>query len=149
MVRVVGGAIALALRLWPLRLLRMVAHQGELLEQRVNRLLIWGAVLAWSIRYLAYLGLLDSAWSFGQALLATKLERGTIAISLGNVLEFVLTVWLAYLLSRFLRFVLQEDVYPRIDLAAWPVLCRLQFAQLHYPRPRIRRRARRARGRFR
>ena len=117
MVRVAGGAIALALRLWPLRLLRMVAHQGELLEQRVNRLLNWGAVLAWSIRYLAYLGLLDSAWSFGQALLATKLERGTIAISLGNVVEFVLIVWLAYQLSRFLRFVLQEDVYPRIDLA--------------------------------
>jgi potassium efflux system protein len=33
------------------------------------------------------------------------------------VVEFFLTVWLAHLLSRFLRFVLQEDVYPRIDLA--------------------------------
>ena len=69
------------------------------------------------IRYLNYLGLLDNAWSFGAALLATKLERGTISISLGNVLEFFLTVYLAYLLSRFLRFVLQEDLYPRIDLA--------------------------------
>ena len=49
-------------------------------------------------------------------MLATKLERGTIAISLGNVLEFFLAIWLAYLLSRFLRFVLQEDVYPRIAL---------------------------------
>ncbi|HEY2917552.1 MAG TPA: mechanosensitive ion channel domain-containing protein, partial [Candidatus Binatia bacterium] len=65
----------------------------------------------------SYLGLLDPAWSLGQALLAAKLERGSIAISLDNVLEFFLTVWLAYLLSRFLRFVLQEDVYPRIHLA--------------------------------
>ena len=32
-------------------------------------------------------------------------------------MEFVLTVWLAYLLLRFVRFVLQEDVYPRMDLA--------------------------------
>ncbi|MGZ9155612.1 MAG: hypothetical protein ACXW6J_20195, partial [Candidatus Binatia bacterium] len=112
MVRVVGGAIALALRLWPLRLLRMVAHQGEFLERRVYRVLVWAAILAWSIRYLAYLGLLDSAWSFGHAVLSTKLERGAIAISLGNVLEFVLTVWFAHLLSRFVRFALQEDVYP-------------------------------------
>jgi small-conductance mechanosensitive channel len=78
---------------------------------------MWGAVFSWSIRYLSYLGLWDPAWSLGEALLAAKLERGTISLSLGNVLEFFLTVWLAYLLSRFLRFVLQEDVYPRIDLA--------------------------------
>ena len=118
MLRVFSGAIALALRLWPLRLLRMVEHQGDLLERRVNRVLVWGAIFTWSVRYLYYLGLLDTAWSLGHAVLATKLERGTIAISLGNVLEFFLAIWLAHLLSRFLRFVLQEDVYPRIDLNA-------------------------------
>ena len=115
--RVGAGVVALAFRVWPLRLLQMVEHHGEFLERKVYRLLIWMAVIGWSVRYLSYFGLLDNAWSLGQALLATKLERGTIAISLGNVLEFFLTVWLAYLLSRFLRFVLQEDVYPRIDLA--------------------------------
>ncbi len=115
--RVGGGVVALALRVWPLSSLRMVARHRELLERRAYRLLIWIAVGGWLVRYLSYLGLLDPAWSLAHALLAAKLERGSIAISLGNVLEFVLTVWLAYLLSRFLRFVLQEDVYPRIDLA--------------------------------
>ena len=115
--RVIAGLIALALRLWPLRLLEMVQQHRELLERRVYRLLVWAVIFAGLIRYLNYLGLLDNAWSFGQALLATKLERGTISISLGNVLEFFLTVYFAYLLSRFLRFVLQEDIYPRIDLA--------------------------------
>ena len=115
--RVSAGLIALALRVWPLSSLRMVAHHRELLERRIYRLLIWLAVMGWLIRYLSYLGLLDPAWSLAEALLATKLERGSLSISIGNVLEFVLTVWLAYLLSRFLRFVLQEDVYPRIDLA--------------------------------
>ena len=115
--RVCAGLLALALRVWPLSSLRMVAHHRELLERRVYRLLIWLAVGGWLVRYLSYLGLLDPAWSLAKALLATKLERGSLSISIGNVLEFVLTVWLAYLLSRFLRFVLQEDVYPRIDLA--------------------------------
>jgi potassium efflux system protein len=115
--RVSAGLIALALRVWPLRLLQMVQHHRDLLERKIYQLLIWAAVFGGLIRYLNYLGLLDNAWSFGQALLATKLERGTISISLGNVLEFFLTVCFAYLLSRFLRFVLQEDVYPKIDLA--------------------------------
>jgi len=115
--RVGGGVVALALRVWPLFSLQMVAHHRELLERRVYRLLIWIAVGGWLVRYLSYLGLLDPAWSLANALLATKLERGSISISISDVLEFFLTVWLAYLLSRFLRFVLQEDVYPRIDLA--------------------------------
>ena len=115
--RVSAGLVALVLRVWPLSSLQMVAHHRELLERRVYRVLIWVAVMGWLVRYLTYLGLLDPAWSLAHALLTTKLERGSIAISLGNVLEFFLTVWLAYLLSRFLRFVLQEDVYPRIDLA--------------------------------
>ena len=45
MLRVFSGSIALALRLWPLRLFRMVEHQGDLLERRVNRVLVWGAIL--------------------------------------------------------------------------------------------------------
>ena len=115
--RVSAGLVAVALRVWPLRSLQMVQHHRDLLERKIYRLLVWGAVFSGLFRYLNYLGLLDNVWSFGQALLTTKLERGTISISLGNVLEFLLTVWLAYLLSRFLRFILQEDVYPRIDLA--------------------------------
>ena len=117
LLRLVSGLVALALRVWPLRLFQMVEHHRDLLSRRAYILLVWVAILGWSVRYLAYLGLLDTAWSLGQAMLAAKIERGTISISLGNVLEFFLTVWLAYLLSRFLRFVLQEDVYPRINLA--------------------------------
>ena len=115
--RVCAGLIALALRVWPLAALQMVAHHRELLERRIYRLLIWLAVGGWLVRYLSYLGLLDPVWSFAEAMLATKLERGSLSFSIGNIMEFVLTVWLAYLLSRFLRFVLQEDVYPRMDLA--------------------------------
>ena len=161
--RVSGGIVALAFRVWPLSSLRMVAHHRELLERRVFRLLIWGTVLSWLIRYLSYLGLLDPAWSLGRNLLSAKLERGAIAISLGDVLEFVLIVWLAYLLSRFVRFVLQEDVYPRIDLApglSYAVSSLLNyiilalgfvaglgsprggFLQGEYPRRRLRRRHR-------
>jgi small-conductance mechanosensitive channel len=115
--RIGGGVAALVLRVWPLSSLRMVAHHRELLERKIYRLLIWAAVGGWLIRYLSYLGLLDPTWSLGHALLSAKLERGSIAISPGVVLEFFLVVWFAYLLSRFIRFALQEDVYPRIHLA--------------------------------
>ena len=115
--QVVGGLATLALRVWPLRLLKLVEQYRDQLERRIHRLLLCMTVAGWTVRYLAYLGLLDNAWSLTEAVLASRFERGTISISVGNILEFFLTVFAAYLLSRFLRFVLEEDVYPRIDLA--------------------------------
>jgi len=115
--RVVGGIVALAFRVWPLRLLRMVQQHRDRIERRVYHFLAWMAVIGWLVRYLNYLGLMDPTWSLVEGLLAAKLERGTISISVGSILEFFLTVWLAYVLSAFIRFALQEDVYPRINIA--------------------------------
>ena len=32
------------------------------------------------------------------------------------MLAFIVTVWAAFLVSRFVRFLLDEDVYPRVSL---------------------------------
>jgi potassium-dependent mechanosensitive channel len=114
--RVFGGAVAFALHVWPLRLLEMVKHHRILLERRIYRLMVWVAILAWLSRYLDYVGLLQPVLSLGSSILATRLDRGSISTSVGEILEFFLTVWAAYLLSGFIRFVLQEDVYPRIGV---------------------------------
>jgi len=115
-VRVIAGLTAVALRVWPLRLLRMVQHHRDLLERRAYRIVLWLAVSAWAARVLDYAGLFQPALAFVQAVLAARLGRGAISFSAGDVLEFVLTVWLAYVVSAFLRFVLQEDVYPRTQM---------------------------------
>jgi potassium-dependent mechanosensitive channel len=114
--RVVGGIVAFALRVWPLRLLHMVQHHRDLLERRVHNLMIWIAVLTWAARSLDYVGLLQPALSLGSAILAMNLERGSISISVADIIAFFLTVWIAYLLSAIIRFILKEDVYPRIGI---------------------------------
>jgi potassium efflux system protein len=115
-VRVLGGVVAFALRVWPLRLLRMVMHNRDLLERRAHGLLVWVAVVIWAGSLLDYVGLLQQVLSLGSTILATDLERGSISISVGDIIAFFLTVWIAYLLSAFIRFVLKEDVYPRIGI---------------------------------
>jgi small-conductance mechanosensitive channel len=91
----------------------MVRNHRDKLERRTHRVLVWLAVFSWLSRWLDYVGLLQPALSFGEAVLAARLQRGSISISLGDVVAFFLTVWVAYLLSAFIRFVLQEDVYPK------------------------------------
>ena len=115
--QVAMGLIVYALRLWPLRLLHMVQHHRDLMERRIYRLLLWLVAVGWLLRYLDYLGLLDPAWSLATAFLNTRLERGSISTSVGDIVAFFLTVLGAYLLSAFIRFVLEEDVYPRTRIA--------------------------------
>ncbi len=115
-VRVLAGVAAFAFRTWPLHLLQVVKHHRDLLERRTNLALIWLAVGVWVVRSLEYVGLYEPAASFGATVLAEKLGRGSIQLSVGSILEFVLTVWLAYLVSAFIRFVLGEEVYPRLGV---------------------------------
>jgi small-conductance mechanosensitive channel len=115
-VRVATGLVTFALQSWPIGLLRGVQHHREFLVRRVSRILTWAAVLGWAARSLAYVGLLQPAITVGGTLLTAKLGRGSITFSLGDVLEFVGTIWVAYLVSSFIRFVLQEDIYPRTTL---------------------------------
>jgi len=115
--QVAMGLIVYALRLRPLRLLHMVQHHRDLMERRIYRLLLWLVAAGWLLRYLDYLGLLDPAWSLAAAFLNTRLERGSISTSVGDIVAFFLTVLGAYLLSAFIRFVLEEDIYPRTRIA--------------------------------
>ena len=96
----------------------MVKHYQNLLEKRIKHLFVWAAVAAFSVRLLNDLGLLNSALSAVEAVLSARLERGSISISLGDVLAFVLAVWVSYLVSNFIRFVLREDMYARTRIAS-------------------------------
>jgi potassium efflux system protein len=105
-------------------------HHRAILERRVYHFFLWLAVLGWVQRYLDYVGLYEPTISLGRAILTAKLERGSISISLGDVLAFFVTVLVAYLLSIFIRFVLEEDIYPRARVA--PGVSYAASSLLHY-----------------
>jgi small-conductance mechanosensitive channel len=111
--RVLSGAVAIALRTWPLQRLHMVINHCDRIERWICRMLAWAVTAIWSLRSLDYIGLLTPVQSVASAILDLKLERGSISISIEDILAFGLTVWASYLLSSFIRFALQEELYPR------------------------------------
>ena len=112
-------AIALvtyALRVPPLNLLKLVQHHGDTLVRRIYRIGLWLIAVGWLGRYLDYLGLLQPAQTKVLDLLNTRLERGSISTSVGDIAAFFITILAAYLLSSFIKFILEEDVYPRTGI---------------------------------
>ena len=65
-----------------------------------------------------------------RALLAAGISVGALSISVGTVLAFVLTLLAAMLLARTVTGVLEEDVYPRAQLAARRALRALHLGAL-------------------
>lgn len=110
------GIVSFSLLIWPSRCLRMVANHRGLIERRIYRVLVWAAAVVFVYRLLIYTGFLNPTLSFIQGVLAFKFERGSVSVTVADIVAFFLTVWASYLLSGLLRFVLQEDVYPRIGV---------------------------------
>ena len=117
-VRVLTAVLAFALRVWPLQSLNMVRDHRKWLLLRAHRLLIWVAVLSWWYRYLDYLGLWTPFLAAVQYSLAARLTLGSFSTSAGDVLAFAVTLWAAHLVSAGLRFILQEEVYPRTRVSS-------------------------------
>ena len=112
-VRGVSALVAVGLSGRLFRDLRMVQHHRPMLEQRAQGVLRWLAIVGWAILALRHFGLWHSAVALTGAALAAELRRGSLNVSLGSVLVFAATVAATFVLSRIVRFVLEEEVYPR------------------------------------
>jgi len=115
-VRILDGVVALALGGWPLGSLLIVGRFHEIFERRTHRVFVWLGIAAWVNRLLDFVGLREPVLALGSTVFWATLPVGSIRISVANVLAFIFTVVVAYLLSTFIRFVLQEELYPRIGV---------------------------------
>ncbi len=110
-VRIGDGLISIALQVRPLVLLGMVRRHRPLLKHRASLVLRWLAILALLADTLEVLGLRMPFLEQTKNVLSTSLTLGSINLSLGPMLAFIFTVWASFLISRFLRFLLEEDFY--------------------------------------
>ena len=116
-VRIADALVAAALNIRPLTRLGMVRRHHDLLYENLSALIRWLAFGLWVVVALQFFSQLDLVWQGINRLLSTELQWGSIKnIQLGPLLAFPVTVWASFLLSRFIRFALEEEVYPHLHL---------------------------------
>jgi small-conductance mechanosensitive channel len=116
-VQVARGLAGVLLRSRIFAFLASVQQNRAVIERRIVRVLRWAGVLAWIAATLDALTLLSAAVTGTRAALAAQWGWGAIRISLGDMVVFVLTIWLAFVAAAALRLVLAEDVFPRVRMA--------------------------------
>src|SRR5215831_7535400 len=118
--RILEGLVLFALRTRPLASLGMVQRHQMLLQGRITRLIKMAAIITWVLLSLSAFSLREAVISRTVALFSADIGVRSVHISLGAVAACALTIWITLLLSRFLRFLLQEEIYHRFQLARGP-----------------------------
>jgi len=115
--RIIDGLIGGAVRLWPLNTLNFVQHHRDLVYRRVGLAVRWIIFAWWLYIALDLFAIRELVFDRGWRIITTTATWGPISLSLLSVFQFCVTLWAAFALSRLVRFLLEEDVYPRVGLA--------------------------------
>ena len=114
--QVLQALLRVALRTQAAASLRSVRMHTGLLTRRGVALINAGSVVSWLFLTLAAFDVLKPIVDGVLGVLRRQFTVGSLSISFGGILTFIAALWAAMLISRFIRFVLQEDVLPRVDL---------------------------------
>jgi small-conductance mechanosensitive channel len=94
----------------------MVQRHEELVRNRLLLVCRVGFVVLWVVEVLKFLHIFDLVDGLVMAVLTAEARFGQVGISLADVLAFIVTVWASVWVSKLLRFVIEEDVFPRLTL---------------------------------
>jgi len=74
------------------------------------------AVIGWAVATLEGIEVFDDVLQGAQRVLESEISIGDFSFVPADILIFVVVVWLAFKISQLLRFVLDTDVMPHMDL---------------------------------
>jgi potassium-dependent mechanosensitive channel len=114
---IVEGLIIISLATRPLNLVRVVQLNRLMLQRRICGVAGFFAFLYWASFTLSFFGLREPLVTATGTVLGANFGLGSFNLSLQQVLVFLVTVWAAFAISRFLRFLLEEDIYHHWQLA--------------------------------
>ena len=118
--RIADGLILGGLSTEPLAKLGLMRRHRTLIWRRTHRTFEVAALLLWATETLDLLTVRTPLYERVADFLLVWHKVGEEWKSdftlLGQILAFGLVAWAAFLISRFLRFVLEEDFYPRIQM---------------------------------
>ena len=117
LLKVIEGLLVILLQLRPLSLIRSVRLHNPVFQRRIMRIFRVLACWLWALMVLDLLGLRETTTTSLTNLLKAPIGFGNFSFSLGPLLGCILVIYITVLLSRFTRFVLTEDIFPRLNLS--------------------------------
>jgi len=115
-VMVLDGVAVILLRQAGARALASVRNNEAMLRRRIRWALDIAATTWWLFAALGAFQIRAPVMMALRAITTAPLGIGSLNVSVGDLLTFGAAIAIAFLLSRFVRFILAEDILPRLAL---------------------------------
>jgi small-conductance mechanosensitive channel len=95
----------------------IVRNNKASLHLGVMTVLNIGGIVTWLVAALDNFNVLGPTFDGVKSALMSPHKIGSIEIAIGDIVLFIFIVWLSFFISRILRAILRDEVYPRVRLA--------------------------------
>jgi potassium efflux system protein len=112
----VNSIIIISFNSKSLQKLNIIRQYGDYIYKRIVGIVNILAWILWIILTLSLFTIWDDIYEWGQNLFAKTLSIGTVSLSLGNILIFILIIWLTLWISKLVRIIVEGEVAPKVKL---------------------------------
>jgi small-conductance mechanosensitive channel len=113
---VVIGLLNLILSTKFAHLSRIVRVHPQKIRESISKFIYFISSLFWIYFTMRDFTIVNLVYDWFDAIISERLQIGSVDISLGDVLVFFIAIYASILISRFIRFLLEEDILVRMKL---------------------------------
>ena len=95
---------------------RVVRFQANIIKKTSEKIIGILVKIIWLVVVLNAFNIYVPVRDWIEAFLSAEIGFGSFATSLSDILLFIGTIWVSYQITKLLRFVLEGDILPRLDL---------------------------------
>ncbi|OQX78789.1 MAG: hypothetical protein B6D61_04710 [Bacteroidetes bacterium 4484_249] len=96
--------------------LNLIKNHQELIEKRIALIIRFYALFLWVRSVLRGLNIYNQVSNWLSGLLASSWEIGTVTISFGGIINFLIVIIITTVIVKIFKVLLEEEIFPRIDL---------------------------------
>ena len=113
---VLRGIVSLLIHNTGIARLNIIQNYSSVVQSTINKTLNWLAVIYWLYLTLDSYLIFDPLSDWVKDILTREWDIGSVSLSLGSILAFFITLWITFLFSRLIRFLLQDEILTHFEL---------------------------------
>lgn len=113
---ILKGLFSLLLQHDSLSKLNMIQNYPEEVKKQVFGAIRWLAVIYWIYITLNGFLIYEPIYGWIDEFLTKQRGIGSVSLSIGSILAFFITLWISLLVSRFIRFILEDEILTHFEM---------------------------------
>ena len=112
----IKSLFSLLIQLDTIAQLNMIQHHADDVKRNIFKIIRIVAVLYWAYLTFSGFSIFEPVYNWLAAGLVRDWQIGSVSLSIGSLLSFFVTLWIALTISKLIRFILQDEILTHFQM---------------------------------